>query len=466
MQTLTFSGLGLADRARVGVETGVVYHGVMKRGCWFVFGIGLLALALTGCGGPAEVKKVEEAEVVASLPPVYGGITEPDWSARKVVAVPLPNQEEWVDLYANPFFDPADWAGEKNEARRTAALTLLRDWGNKVGESTESVDYLADDVSAEFQKAVSAKLVEAHLMVAEGSARSAAESVREALRMGNESLKTGPGLEGLNQTVPVLMSAQMAAQLALEPGMTSEDRRQLLYSPMGEIDFRVVIPQKLREHLVLDVLPRMTNVGRSDNVAEMGAALLGAEGVEDEYLELTKGAFRKDGDVFDAKAATALAVKWTDEIISAMELGWDEVEKVLAAREKVLTDTWGLNPFQMQGVDPASLAPPKGAGEKMMTVLFAYDATQAAVPILESAMVAQISLDAAKLSVLMADAAGSGKVVRSRGDLPDWGSDLVDPLTLGDYEIDFGSRTLKTSLKSVPETRFLLAGVVDVGVRF
>lgn len=443
----------------------------MIRGRYWLVGAALCgaALGVTGCGSPAEVKKAQVEDVRASLPEVYAGIEEGDWSARTWVTVPVPNEAEWAEIYADPYFDLAEWEGAANERKRSEALEELKAWGEKASEATQTFDYADEDISNLFQRVVAAKLVEANLLLAEGSARSAAESVREALRMGNDSLKSGPGLEGLNQTVPILMSAQMATLVAGRSDLSAEDRRQLLLDPLGEVDFRTAVERKLREHVVFDVVPRMTNVGRAENVPEMAAQLLAGGGLPEDYLALTEGAWKKDKRVFEASAATARVVEWTEAVIAGLADGWAGVERALALREEELTGLWGVNPFRMDGLDESAVKAPAAGGGRMMEVFFAYDAMQAAVPMVESAVLAQVSVDAAKLSVMMGEAGARGVRIRTWDDLevlfPGARERLSDPVSGGVYDVDFVTRTLRVSA-SVPEERIMLSAVARSGVRF
>ena len=432
---------------------------------------GLAGLVLVGCGASKEpVAKPTVESLKVALPSEYESLEIPDWSARRVVAVDLPGDPDLQMLMEDPFFEPMEWEGLERETARTRLIEGIEAWETELAGPVGTAIYEDEVLSNLFQRAVALHLVKGQLLLAEGADTEAAESVRDALVMAIEGLDTGPGVTGLNQTVPVLMSADMAVAMGSQPGLNSAERDLYLLDPLRQIDFREVARRKLKEFVVLDVLDRVVNVGRTDGVALAAANLMGRGEDTDAYLTFAEGALTKDGGSFDAQQCLEIAVGWVDEMVDALGDDWPAFEDVLAAREEMLLDTWGIHPFELANLEESGIKAPAGSGKKMLPVLFAYEISQSVVPMVESAMVSQMKVDAAELSIMVADAGLAGVRVRDLGDLemrfPRARASMVDPLTGGEYEIDFGSRRLRTGLGRVSEKRFLLEAVRESGLRF
>lgn len=441
---------------------------VGRRGSLPVFGLvlGLGVLVLGGCSQPKTARQWDRSDLEASLPAEFKGVGGEAWSAQKVVGVKLPDEAQYSDVYANPFGDLSGWSGVDNEPRRRDFLGKVAAWEKEVDGVKEPIDLDKEVVSSEFQRSVGVVIAAARVEMAGGNKAGALDQFARAAAMAKSSLETGPGMEGLNQTVPALLVAQLATELGAK--YPDADSKKAVLKGLEEFDFVAVAKKKLQEHMTTDIVPRLVNVQNSPEVPAQAARAVRGPEPEEEWVDFMDSVYNLDKRTFSAKDALAQATPWMTGMIDGLDQGWPAVESVLAERDKALTDKWGIDLFHLKDVDESTVSKMnRDSNAKFMEVLFAYDAVQAAVPILESALVSQMSVDAAKLTVMAAgaDAAGLSEAGLAKAFPEAWGS-LNDPLSSGKYAVDFKTRTLRSSLTSVAKDNILLGSVVSNGVKF
>lgn len=424
-------------------------------------GLGFFGVVLLcGCTPSSVVQKANLSnDLTAMIPDGFARGKDETWFARQAVSVPLPNYEKWRIYYEDPFFSVSDFYKSGHDPSPAAYMSAIEEWSQKARSAQGLSDFDDDEVSWEFQVGVLGMLGATRLKSYESKPDEVIGSWSSAFDFAERSMQTGPGIHGLNQTVPLLMSAQVATEVFSKLPVEAKKAETI----MGKIQLREIAKQKLQEHLAEDILNRIVIFAGAEDKAVLASAILEPAGEHEVTDLLAKEADSQGG--FDGKFAFGLAVKWTDELISALDKDWAEVDKVLAKRESEVNKIWGMNVTEFDAENAKLGGLQKDI--KYLEHLVAYDTCRSIVPMIESAVVTQMSLDAARVSLALGRASTAGVHVKIWEDLVAFDRDfekMSDPLTRGVYELDVAKKVLRTKQKQVASSRYLLDGVIKFGI--
>lgn len=425
-------------------------------------GLGFFGVVLLcGCAPSSVVQKENLSnDLAAMIPDGFARGQDEQWFARQAVSVPLPNYEKWRIYYEDPFFSVSEFYKVGHDPSPAAYISAIEEWSQKAKSAQGLSDFDDDEVSWEFQVGVLGMLGATRLKSYESKPDEVFGSWSSAFDFAERSMQTGPGIHGLNQTVPLLMSAQVATEVFSKFPVEAKKAETI----MGKIQLREIAKQKIQEHLTEDVLNRIVIFAGAEDKAVLASAILEPAG-EHEVTDLLAKEAESQDEEFDGQFAFGLAVKWTEELISALDKDWAEVDEVLAKRESEVNKLWGMNvtEFDAENAKLEGLQKSKNYLEHLV----AYDTCRSIVPMIESAVVTQMSLDAARVSLALGRASAAGVNVKNWGDIVAFDRDfekMSDPLTRGVYELDVAKKVLRTKQKRVAPSRYLLDGVIKFGI--
>ncbi len=429
--------------------------------------MGLLALSLclVGCQ-PASLQsgKATAVSLESKLPADYRLSLGETWFARRAVSIPLQNYDEWRVFYENPFFSTQEFLLSGHKPSADSYVSAVRDWGMKVESATGVSEFENEDVSWEFQMGVLGLLGGSRILAAQNQSEEAIAMWSRAWDYSKRSMETGPGLQGLNQTVPILMSAQVGLELAeteLKTGSSTIEQR------LSELSLIKVAQQKVKEHLSEDVINRLVIFSGAEHPEVLASSILEPAGEFEVSDFLALEAYKSNNRKFDPEYALDISLRWTEDLVQALGEDWIAVDAALEKRKEEVNGAWGIDVIDFEpGKVSADFIP---QGKYLLENLVAYDLCRAIVPMVESALVTQMSLDAARVSIAFGRAKQADVEIKDFSGLvkfdPAFAS-MVDPLTGKQYSIDFAKRVLRTQLKTVSKDRLLLSGVIELGVPF
>lgn len=421
--------------------------------------------AVHGCS-PAknEAKTTKSVDPATVLPTSYQNLGKQTWSAKFIAYYPLPQTEEWGGFYADPFFPLAGWEKSSHDPKPAEFVAAIQKWqAQAVGQTSRLSEMDDEAVSRNQQEAVGAIIAMARVQSLSASPEAAISSWKSAWAIAKESVTSGPGDEGLNQSVLLWLCAQAAVDIARQQPAASTELAKAL-----EIDLVKIAEEKAREHIVIDVVPRLKILSDGEALLSQAALILDPQGETDQADLMVAAALAADGGSFDAAASAKQAVEWTEDFVEALKKGWPAAESALQKREETLNADWKTNVTRFNPSKTFEYTPDKN--KQLLPKLIAFNLIGAMDPMIESALDTQFNIDAARLTLMTQAATLKGAKPGSYNDLaiadPSFKTPLTDPLTKQPYIVDFKARTLRSSLPKISEDHILLSAMVRTGVKF
>ncbi len=418
-----------------------------------------VALVLVGCsakgGGGAQAKRepVTEAEFIKMMG--VEPVAAMDWSARGYLSATPPMDGMLIDALADPFNEDAGWMKPDKKADREKMAKARDSWWEKTKGTRE--DSLTNEaVVSQFSIVIGARVLRSRLSAASGDLVGAIAVATETMEIAREGFLTAPGMVAADLMPTVVIASEGLAKLSQSPGVTDAQ----LDKALAAMDFSIFdrIKKGAHDDFIAFQLPllveRLNRVDQAKAIVE----LVDPMGDSEQPIDRVEGAI-KGHSIIDngecAKAAKKMLERYSESPREMAELAVMSTEA-----EGHLTKTWGINLFDARPEEwPSNLGDSVKGSKNSVGELYLAAIEREWLAKIESSTMMQFSLDAARLSVM---------ITRGHGKEPSQSETnvLVDPLTGGNYEIDYKNKMLRTKMQSIDPQFIFAHQLVENGVPY